>query len=97
MKTFYLYIMASDKNGTLYTGVTGNLAKRVYTHKHKLIDGFTKKYSTDKLVYVEVYEYVHDAITREHRIKKWRREWKLNLIEKQNPEWDDLYYKILWV
>lgn len=92
-----MYILCSDRNGTIYTGVTGDLSKRIYTHKQKLVEGFTKKYDVDKLVYVEPYKYVYDALRREHQIKNWKREWKINLIEKQNPKWDDLYYKILWV
>ena len=91
MKRYHVYIMASQKNGTLYIGVTSNLARRVYEHKHDLIDGFTQKYRVHTLVYCEEYQDIRDAITREKRLKKWKRQWKINLIEKQNPEWNDLY------
>jgi len=95
-KTFYVYILASHRNGTLYIGVTSNLIQRVYQHKKKLIDGFTKKYSIDKLVYFEVHENSNSAIIREKQMKKWRREWKLKLIEKMNPTWKDLYEEICY-
>lgn len=94
-KTFYVYILASGRNGTLYIGVSSNLVQRVYQHKNKLIAGFTKKYSVDKLVYFEVYENSNSAITREKQMKKWQREWKLKLIEKINPTWKDLYDEIV--
>ena len=87
--------MASKKNGTLYIGVTGNLTRRVYEHKNKMIDGFTKKYSVDKLVYFEMYNDIRNAIEREKNMKKWKREWKIELIEKDNPNWDDLYNTLL--
>ena len=91
MKTYYLYILASKKNGTLYTGVTNNLVKRVYEHKENLIPGFTRKYNVHHLVYYEEFGDVYGAIAREKRIKKWKRQWKINLIEKINPDWKDLY------
>ena len=94
MKTYYVYILASKRNGTLYTGVTSSLQCRTYEHKNKLIDGFTKKYNTHKLVYYETFPYIDDAITREKRIKKWYRKWKIELIEQFNPEWQDLYYSL---
>jgi len=83
--------MASKKNGALYTGVTNDLKRRVYEHKNGLVDGFTKEYYIHKLVYYEKFGHVDEAIYREKCIKKWRRQWKLELIEKFNPDWDDLY------
>ena len=94
MKEFYVYILCSKRNGTLYTGVTSNLPKRIYEHKHNLVDGFTKKYSVHSLVWFERYESADEAITREKQIKKWNRKWKLELIEEKNPEWNDLYDSI---
>lgn len=93
-KQYYVYILASKKNGTLYIGVTNNLIKRVYEHKNNLVDGFTQKYRVHNLVYYEIYNDVYDAITREKRIKKWKRQWKIELIKKFNPEWKDLYEEI---
>jgi len=95
MKTYYVYIMASHRNGTLYLGVTNDLIRRVYEHKHNLVDGFTKKYNVHQLVYYEETYDVVSAIQREKYIKKWNRKWKLELIEKVNPNWDDLYNKII--
>lgn len=95
MKTYFIYILASNKNGTLYIGVTSNLIKRIWEHKNKIIKGFTEKYNINKLVYFETFQDVHLAIRREKRLKEWPREWKLNLIEKDNPEWCDLYPEIL--
>lgn len=94
MKIYCVYIIASKRNGTIYIGVTSNLKKRIWEHKEKLVEGFTKKYGVDKLVYFEQTENVHSAIQRERQLKKWNREWKLNLIEKENPKWEDLYNKI---
>ena len=91
----YIYIMANKENGTIYIGVTSNLVKRVYEHKNKICEGFTKKYELNKLVYYEVFDEIMTAIEREKQLKKWNREWKLNLIEKENPNWDDLYESIL--
>lgn len=91
MKQFYVYIMASQRNGTLYTGVTSNLMKRVYEHKNGLADGFTKKYGVHFLVWYEQHQTAETAFLREKQIKKWDRSWKLELIEKNNPEWHDLY------
>jgi len=82
--------MASKRNETLYIGVTGNLHQRVEQHKLKVGDGFTAKYGVDKLVFYEIFEDIRDAILAENRMKRWKREWKLNLIEKVNPNWDDL-------
>ena len=94
MKQYFLYIMASKKNGTLYIGVTNNLARRVYEHKEGLIEGFTKKYNVKILVYYEVYNDMYEAIKREKAMKKWLRKWKIELIEKTNPDWKDLYEEI---
>jgi putative endonuclease len=91
MKRYWIYILCSKRNGTLYTGVTNNLVRRVYEHKQKLMDGFTKKYVLDKLVYMEEFNDINAAIAREKAIKKWNRLWKLRLIEQHNPEWEDLY------
>ncbi len=87
---YYLYILTNKKNGTLYIGVTNNLERRMFEHKNKLVEGFTKQYGLDKLLYFETYQYINDAIKREKNMKKWKREWKINLIEKDNIEWDDL-------
>ncbi len=86
--------MASKKNGTLYIGVTNNLIKRVFEHKSNLVEGFTSKYEVHYLVYFEETSDVKSAILREKRLKKWNRQWKINLIEKENPEWRDLYCDI---
>lgn len=87
--------MASKKNGTLYIGVTNNLVRRVYEHKEGLIEGFTKKYNVKNLVYYEVYNDMYEAIKREKAMKKWLRKWKIELIEKTNPDWIDLYEEII--
>ena len=91
----FVYILASKKNGTIYVGSTSDLVKRVYEHKNKLVDGFTKKYSVDKLVYYEIFDSISDASYRELCLKKWKRQWKLKLIEKDNVEWKDLYDEII--
>ena len=91
MNQYYVYILASKRNGTLYIGVTNNLLKRVDEHKSNLIDGFTKKYNVHNLVYYEQYNDISCAITREKQMKKWKRQWKINLIEKFNPDWTDLF------
>jgi putative endonuclease len=93
-KTYYVYILANKRNGTLYTGVTGNLIKRVTEHKEKVMKGFTGNYDVNKLVYYEVFSYINDAIERETHIKTWKRDWKLLLIEKDNMAWNDLYFEI---
>ncbi len=93
--SYYVYIMASQKNGTLYTGVTSDLIKRVHEHKSDSFEGFTKKYSVKKLVYFEQTQDVVSAIEREKRLKKWNRQWKLDLISKSNPEWRDLYEDLM--
>jgi putative endonuclease len=90
-ENFYVYILASQRRGTLYIGVTSNLAKRVYEYKNGLVNGFTKKYGVHRLVYYEVAENAETALLRERQIKKWNRLWKLKLIEEHNPEWSDLY------
>ncbi|MAO91825.1 MAG: hypothetical protein CMM81_09810 [Rhodospirillales bacterium] len=87
----FVYIMASDRNGTLYVGVTSNLPQRVAQHREELLDGFTKKYAVHLLVYFEACPDMESAIQREKALKKWRREWKLKLIEEKNPYWRDLY------
>jgi putative endonuclease len=88
---FYVYILASQRNGTLYVGSTDNLAKRVYEHKTKAFAGFTATYCVDKLVWFEPFEFRSNAFRRERRIKEWRRSWKLMLVEATNPTWRDLY------
>jgi len=93
-KRGYVYILASKRNGTLYTGVTSDLVRRVWEHKQDQIEGFTKRYGVHRLVYVEAHDDIQDAIVREKRIKKWNRAWKIELIEKQNPDWKDLYEEI---
>ena len=90
-KKYFVYIMASQRNGTLYIGVTSDIVRRVYEHKNGLIKGFTEKYKVHHLVYVEETDDVSVAITREKQLKKWKRSWKLRLIESMNPEWRDLY------
>ena len=94
-KKGYVYILFSKRNGTLYIGVTSNLIKRVYEHKNKFIDGFTKSYNVDKLGYYEVYDDITSAIIREKQLKKYYRKQKIELIEKDNPEWKDLYFEVL--
>jgi len=88
---FYVYCMASRRNGTLYLGVTNDLVRRVYQHKTKALPGFTSQYKVNQLVWYECYDDPINAIAREKELKKWRRAWKLELIEKMNPDWDDLY------
>lgn len=95
MKNFYVYILTNRRNGTLYTGITSNLIKRVQEHKNKLVEGFTKKYSTDKLVYYEQTTDAQGALAREKHFKRWKRAWKIELIEKENPTWRDLYNDII--
>ena len=91
MKSYYVYIMASKRNGTLYVGVTGNLVKRVTQHRLGHVPGFTKRYGVKMLVWFERHADVREAIMREKRIKEWKRRWKLELIERTNPNWRDLY------
>ncbi len=87
---FFVYILASKRNGTLYVGVTNNLARRLLEHKAKLVPGFTRQYGVDRLVYFEIFESIVEARAREHSLKRWRRAWKIALIEKHNPDWRDL-------
>ena len=94
MGQYFVYILASKKNGTVYIGVTNNLLKRVYEHKNNLVEGFTQKYDVHNLVYYEKFRSIQDAITREKNMKKWKRKWKMELIEKSNPNWEDLYYTL---
>ena len=89
-KQFYVYILTNKQYGTLYTGVTSDLLKRVYEHKHGMMEGFTKEYGVHRLVYYEVVGNAISAIEREKRIKKWNRQWKVELIQSANPNWDDL-------
>ncbi|MBU0647412.1 GIY-YIG nuclease family protein [Patescibacteria group bacterium] len=93
-KQYYVYLMASEKNGTIYIGVTSNLVDRVFKHKQSVYDGFTKKYKVDRLVYYEVYGDIYEAIGREKQLKNWKRDWKMKLIEKNNFAWRDLFCEI---
>lgn len=88
---YFVYILASQRNGTLYVGVTNDLARRSAEHRDEELEGFTRKYAVHILVWFEEYGDIGDAITREKRIKKWNRDWKLELIEKSNPDWRDLF------
>jgi putative endonuclease len=90
-----VYLLASKRDGTLYIGVTSDIIKRVWEHKSDLVDGFSKRYSVHLLVWYEQHIDMTAAIQREKAIKKWKREWKINLIEEQNPEWEDLYESLL--
>ena len=90
-----VYILASHRNGTLYVGVTSDLSRRAWEHKIDAVDSFTSRYAVHKLDYVEFHPTMPDAIAREKRIKKWRRAWKITLIEERNPDWRDLYDEIL--
>jgi len=94
MLSYYVYIMTNMAFGTLYIGVTNNLIRRVFEHKEKVTEGFTKEYGLDKLVYYEVHDSIESAIVREKQLKKWNRNWKLRLIMERNPEWKDLYEEI---
>jgi putative endonuclease len=90
-----VYILASERNGTLYAGVTSDIARRAWMHKSDAAEGFTKRYAVHRLVYVEFHQTMPDAIVGEKQIKKWRRAWKLALIEKANPQWLDIYDQVL--
>ncbi len=94
-KQYYVYILANEYNTTLYIGITNNLIKRIHEHKNNLVEGFTEKYNVHRLVFYEVTDNIESAITREKRIKNWKREWKNNLIKDFNPTWKDLYNDIL--
>ncbi|MEC9268863.1 MAG: GIY-YIG nuclease family protein [Pseudomonadota bacterium] len=91
MKQPCVYILASDRNGTLYVGVTSDLPKRIWEHRNGVAEGFTKKFGVHRLVYAESHETMEAAILREKRVKEWKRAWKIALIEKANPQWRDLY------
>ena len=95
MRDYYVYILASDRNGTLYVGVTNDLARRVYEHRNDLIEGFSKRYGVHRLVWFEVHGDINEAILREKRIKKWNRSWKLRVIEEMNPDWIDLTEQLM--
>ena len=91
---YYVYIMASQRNGTTYIGVTNDLLRRVHQHRENLLPGFSSKYRTNRLAYYEQYQDVRNAITREKQLKKWNRAWKIDLIEQSNPEWSDLWFDL---
>ena len=93
-RAYYVYILASRIGGTLYIGVTSDLVRRVYEHREKLVRGFTERYGLSRLVYFEQFEDVRAAILREKQMKRWRRAWKVRIIEEKNPNWDDLYPSI---
>lgn len=95
MKQPCVYLLASRKNGTLYVGVTSDLIKRIWEHKSDAVEGFTKKYGVHTLVWYETHENMESAISREKAIKGWKRQWKLELIEKENPQWNDLYSSVI--
>ena len=95
MKQPVVYMLASQRNGTLYIGVTSNLVQRIWQHKNDVFEGFTKEYGVHMLVWFELHDDMENAIIREKRLKKWNREWKLRLIEEKNPEWKDLYDSII--
>ena len=90
-RKFYVYMLASGHYGTLYIGMTSGLTKRIWEHKEGVADGFTKQYNVKMLVYYEEHDNAETAITRERQIKEWKRDWKINLIERKNPHWEDLY------
>ncbi len=94
-RRYYVYILASKPNGTLYIGVTNNLARRVWQHKQGRVEGFTKRYGIHRLVYCETWARPRDAIQREKRLKKWNRAWKIQLVESVIPEWKDLYETVM--
>ena len=90
----YVYILACERHGTLYIGVTSDLVRRIYEHRQEVVDGFSKRHGIQSLVHFEYYDAIYDAIQREKNLKKWSRDWKLNLIERSNPNWHDLYPNI---
>ncbi|NEV49771.1 GIY-YIG nuclease family protein [Wolbachia pipientis] len=94
MKSYYVYILTSKHNKALYIGITSNLTKRIWEHKNKVISGFTSKYNVQKLVYFEVFQDVGSALNRGKLLKSWKREWKIDLVERENPNWADLYDEI---
>ena len=91
MKQPCVYMLASRRNGTLYVGVTSNLVQRVWQHKNELVEGFTKRYGVHTLVWYEIHEVMESAITREKAVKRWKRDWKIELVQRDNPSWSDLY------
>jgi len=93
-KCYYVYILANKKNGTTYVGITSDLVGRIWEHKNKVNHGFSSKYNIDKLVYYEIFNDVNEAIDREKKLKLWKRKWKIELIEKNNPIWEDLFDKL---
>ncbi len=96
MKTYSsTYILSNKKQGTLYIGVTSDLIKRIHEHKNKVVPGFSKQYNLDKLVYYEIHDNIEAAISREKQLKNWHRQWKIELIEENNSDWNDLYESIL--
>ncbi len=95
MKQPCVYLLASKRNGTLYVGATSDLMRRVWEHKQNAVDGFTKKYGVHMLVWFEMHQDMYSAITREKALKEWKRAWKLELIERGNPTWKDLYDELL--
>jgi putative endonuclease len=94
LMNYYIYIMASQRKGTLYVGVTNNLLRRIHEHRNDLVGGFTQEHKVHRLVYWEYTDDIMSAITREKQIKKWNRQWKINLIERGNPTWRDLYEEL---
>ena len=90
-----LYILASKRNGTLYIGITSNLIQRIWQHRNNHVEGFSQRYNVHQLVYFELHQNMQQAIVREKKVKKWNRKWKLKLIEKDNPEWADLWNQII--
>ncbi len=95
VKQYYVYILANKKYGTIYIGITSNIVQRIWQHKQGLAEGFTKKYDVHHLVYYEIHADVYEAINREKRLKKWNRQWKINLIEQDNPQWLDLSMELI--
>ncbi len=93
-KSYYIYILASKRNGTLYAGVTHDLLRRVYEHKNNLVEGFTSRYNVHDLVYYEQTDDILSALSREKQLKRWKRKWKIELIEVVNPQWQDLYEEL---
>jgi putative endonuclease len=94
VRSFYVYILTNRRHGTLYVGITNDLVRRVYEHRIKAVPGFTRKYGLTRLVYFEIFEDPLAAIAREKQLKRWRRDWKITLIEEKNPGWDDLFEAI---
>jgi putative endonuclease len=92
--SYYVYIIASRKDGAIYIGITNDIVRRIYEHRTKAVPGFTSRYNITRLVWFEIYDDPITAISREKELKKWRRSWKVELIEKDNPEWNDLYESI---